>query len=77
MLIAVAIVLVIAVLFAADQVVKMTKRSRRRAEVGRRLRAATAAADDRNTRRNAAAEVSGALTSIIPAIGDLETRHVE
>jgi hypothetical protein len=76
-LIAVAIVLVIAALFAADRVVKVTKRSRRRAEVGRRLRAVTVAADDRNRKRKAAAEVSGALTSIMPAIGDLETRHVE
>jgi hypothetical protein len=76
-LIAVAIVLVIAALFAADRVVKVTKRSRRRAEVGRRLRAVTVAADDRNRKRRAAAEVSGALTSIMPAIGDLETRHVE
>ena len=77
MLIAVAIVLVIAAMFAADRVVKVTKRSRRRAEVGRRLRAVTVAADDRNRKRRAAAEVSGALTSIMPAIGDLETRHVE
>jgi hypothetical protein len=76
-LIVVAIVLVIAGLFAADRVVKVTKRSRRRAEVGRRLRAVTVAADDRNRKRKAAAEVSGALTSIMPAIGDLETRHVE
>jgi hypothetical protein len=76
-LIAVAIVLVIAALFAADRVVKVTKRSRRRAEVGRRLRAVTVAADDRNRKRKAAADVSGALTSIMPAIGDLETRHVE
>jgi hypothetical protein len=76
-LIAVAIVLVIAGLFAADRVVKVTKRSRRRAEAGRRLRAVTIAADDRNRQRKAAAEVSGALTSIMPAIGDLETRHVE
>jgi hypothetical protein len=70
-------VLVIAGLFAADRVVKVTKRSRRRAETGRRLRAVTVAADDRNRQRKAAAEVSGALTSIMPAIGDLETRHVE
>jgi hypothetical protein len=76
-LIVVAIVLVIAGLFAADRVVKVTKRSRRRAEAGRRLRAVTVAADDRNRQRKAAAEVSGALTSIMPAIGDLETRHVE
>jgi hypothetical protein len=76
-LIAVVFVLVIAALFAADRVVKVTKRSRRRAEASRRLHAATARADDRNRQRKAAAEVSGALTSIMPAIGDFETRHVE
>ncbi len=77
MLIVVAIVLVIAALVAVDRMVKVSKRTRRRAEVGRRLSAVTAAAEDRNRQRQAAAEVSGALTSIMPAIGDLETRHVE
>jgi hypothetical protein len=76
-LIAVLIVLVFGLLLAADRAVKVTKRVSRRKEVNRRLVAVTDAADDRNRRRTAAAEVSGALTSVIPAIGDHEIRHVE
>ena len=77
MLIAVLFVLVIGLLLVADRVVKVTKRGLRRKEANRRLVAAAAVAEDRNRRRTAAAEVSGALTSVFPAIAEHETRHVE
>jgi heme exporter protein D len=70
------IVLAVGVLFAVDRAIKVLKRIRRRQEANRRLvAAATAEAKDRQ--RKAATEASGALTSLIPAIHDHETRHVD
>ena len=76
-LIAVAIVLLVGLLFAIDRANKAIKRIRRRREANRRLVAAAAVAEANNTQRKAAAEASKALTSLIPAIHDHETRHVD
>jgi hypothetical protein len=73
-LIAVAIVLLVALLFAIDRANKTMKRIRRRREANRRRVAAAAEAKDRQ--RKATAEASKALTSLIPAIQEHETRHV-
>ena len=75
-LIAVAIVLLVALLFAIDRANKAVKRIRRRREANRRLVAAAAAAEAKNRQRTAAAEASKALTSLIPAIQEHDTRHV-
>ena len=76
-LIAVAIVLLVGLLFAIDRANKTVKRIRRRREANRRLAAAAAVAEARNRQRKAAAEASKALTSLIPAIQEHETpRHV-
>ena len=77
MLIAVAIVLLVALLFAIDRATKAIKRIRRRREANRRRVAAAAVAEANNKQRKAAAEASKALTSLIPAIQEHETpRHV-
>ncbi len=77
MLIAVAIVLLVALLCAIDRANKTIKRIRRRREANRRLVAAAAVAEAKDRQRKAAAEVSKALTSVIPAIQEHETpRHV-
>jgi hypothetical protein len=76
-LIAVAIVLFVALLCAIDRANKTIKRIRRRREANRRLVAAAAVAEAKDRQRKAAAEVSKALTSVIPAIQEHETpRHV-
>jgi hypothetical protein len=75
-LLTVAIVVLIVILIAADRTVKAIKRIRGRREANRRLIAAAAVAEAKLSQRKAAVEVSGALTSVIPAIHDLETRHV-
>jgi hypothetical protein len=76
-LIAVAIVLLVALLCAIDRANKTIKRIRRRREANRRLVAAAAVAEAKDRQRKAAAEVSKALTSVIPAIQEHETpRHV-
>jgi uncharacterized protein YdaU (DUF1376 family) len=75
-LIAVAIVLLVALLFAIDRANKTMKRIRRRREANRRLVAAAAAAEAKDRQRKATAEASKALTSLIPAIQEHETRHV-
>jgi hypothetical protein len=75
-LLAVVIVLFVGLLFAADRMVKVSKRIRRRQEANRRLIAAAAQAEAKNAQRTATAEASKALTSLIPAIQH-DTRHVE
>ena len=75
-LIAVAIVLLVGLLFAIDRANKAIKRIRRRREANRRLVAAAAVAEANNSQRKAAAEASKALTSLIPAIQEHDTRHV-
>jgi hypothetical protein len=77
-LIAVAIVLLVALLFAIDRANKAITRIRRRREANRRLVAAAAAAEAKNRQRTAVAEASKALTSLIPAIQEHDTpRHVQ
>jgi hypothetical protein len=76
-LLIVAIVLVICLLLAADRAVKAIRRGRRRRGVNERLAAVTAAAEAKYNQRRAATEASRALTSVMPAIHDLETRSVD
>lgn len=76
-LLAVAIVLFVGLLLAADRAVKAIKQARRRREANRRLAAATALAEAEHRRRRAAAEASGALTSVMPIIHDHEPRRVD
>ena len=75
-LIAVAIVLLVGLLFAIDRANKAIKRIRRRREANRRLVAAAAVAEANKSQRKAAAEASKALTSLIPAIQEHDIRHV-
>jgi Flp pilus assembly protein TadB len=77
LLIAVVVVLFACLLFAADRAVKVIKQTRRRREAARRLAAATAQADAKNRQRKASERASGALTSVMPTIHDVETRHVD
>ena len=76
LLIAVAIVLFVCLLFAADRAVKVIKRERRRREASRRLEAATAQGKAKHQQRKANEQASGALTSVIPTIHDVDTRVV-
>ncbi len=73
----VAIVLVVGLLVVADRAVKVVKRVRRRQEANRRLVAAAAKAETRHRKRTAAVEASGALTSVMPTIHDVDTRLVD
>ncbi len=73
----VAIVMFVGLLVAADRAVKVVKRALRRREANRRLVAAAAAAEARHRQRTAAAEASGALTSVMPTIHDIDTRVVD
>jgi hypothetical protein len=75
-LLAVAIVLFVGVLLAADRAVKVLRRVRRRREANRRLAAAAAGAEAEDRQRRAAAEASVALTSLMPTIHDHDPRHV-
>ena len=76
-LLIVLIVLFVGLLLAADRVVKLIKRGLRRREANRRLAAAAAQAEQRDRQRRAVAEASTALTSVMPAIHDHGTRHVD
>jgi hypothetical protein len=76
-LIPVLIVLLVSLLFAADRTAKVIKRARRRRDAGRRLAAAAAQAEAKDRQRKAAAQASGALTSVMPTIHDVETRRVD
>ena len=77
-LIAVAVVLFTGLLIvAADRTVKVARQARRRREAGRRLAAATARGKAKHRQRKAAEQASGALTSVMPTIHDVETRHVD
>ena len=71
------VLLVVLVAAAADRAVKVIKRERRRREATRRLAAATAQAEARDRQRKAAEQASGALTSVMPTIHDIDTRHVD
>jgi len=76
LLFAVAVVLFACLLFAVDRTVKVLKQTRRRRETTRRLTAATAQAEAKNRQRKATERASGALTSVMPTIHDVETRLV-
>ncbi len=76
-LIAVAVVLFACLLFAADRTVKVIKQTRRRREASRRLAAAAAWAEAKDRQRKAAERASVDLTSVMPTIHDVDTRHVE
>jgi hypothetical protein len=76
-LIAVAVVLFACLLFAADRTLKVIKQARRRREAGRRLAAAAAGAEAKDRQRKAAQQASVDLTSVMPTIHDVDTRHVE
>jgi len=77
-LIAVLIVLFVCLLAAAvDRAIKTAKRNRRRLDATRRLAAAAAQGEAQHKRRKAAEQVSGALTSVMPTIHDVDTRHVD
>lgn len=56
------------VLYAADRVVKARVRGRRLRRMSERLAAATVRAERQQERKEAAAQASAALTSVIPAI---------
>jgi len=77
MLLAVVVVLLIALLLAADRAVKAVRRGRRLREADARLTAAAARAEAEDRQRRAAAEASGALTSVMPAIHEHPPRHVD
>ncbi len=76
-LIAVTVVLFACLLFAADRTVKVIKQTRRRREATRRLAAATAGAETKDRQRKATEQASVDLTSVMPTIHDVDTRHVE
>ena len=76
-LIVVAVFLLACLLLAADRTVKVIRQGRRRREAGRRLAAATAQGKAKHRQRKAAEQASGALTSVMPTIHDVETRHVD
>jgi hypothetical protein len=75
-LIAVVIVLLVCLLLAADRAVKVIKRGLRRREVNRRFAAVAAQAEAEDRQRKAAERASGALTSVMPTIYDVDTRTV-
>ena len=76
-LIAILVVLSACLLAAAvDRAIKRIKRERRRLEATRRLAAAAAQAEARDRQRKAAEQAGGALTSVMPTIHDMDTRHV-
>jgi hypothetical protein len=76
-LIAVTVVLFVGLLFATDRTLKVIKQARRRREAGRRLAAAAAGAEAKNRQRKAAQQASVDLTSVMPTIHDVDTRHVD
>jgi hypothetical protein len=59
---------VVFLLYLADRLVKARGRARRLQNMSERLAAATARADKQLAEREAAAQASAALTSVVPAI---------
>ena len=76
MLLAVVVVLLLGLL-AVDRTVKAVGRGRRRRRASARLAAAAAQAEAEDRQRRAAAEASGALTSVMPTIHDHAPRRVD
>ena len=77
LLVAVGFVLLICLLVVADRTFKAVQRGRRRREAAQRLTAAAAKAEARDRQRKATERVSAALTSVMPTIHDIDTRHVD
>ena len=75
----VVIALVAGLLFLLDRALKAIQEGRRRRAAGLRLAAAAAHAEEVARQRRAAADASGALTSVLPAIQQSERgpRRVE
>jgi hypothetical protein len=61
----------------ADRVVRAVRRGLRRRVANERLTAAAARAEAEHRQRTAAAEASGALTSVMPTIHEHDPRHVD
>jgi hypothetical protein len=76
-LIAVAVVLFACLLLVTDRTIKVIKRARRRRDAGRRLAAAAAQGEAKHRQRKSAERASGALTSVMPTIHDVDPRHVD
>ena len=76
LLLAVAVVLLMFLLYAADRGLKAIRRGQRRRNAGWRLAAAAAQAEEDERQRRTAKEASGALTSVMPAINDRGPRRV-
>jgi hypothetical protein len=77
MQLAVVAVLFLGLLLAADWAVKAVRRGRRRRRASARLAAAADRAEADDRQRRAAAEASGALTSVMPTVHDHEPRRVD
>jgi hypothetical protein len=75
----VVLALVAGLLFLLDRALKAVQEGRRRRAAGLRLAAAAAHAEEVARQRRAAADASGALTSVLPAIQQAERgpRRVE
>jgi hypothetical protein len=72
------VLLVAGLLVLADRATEVVRRARKRRAAAERLAAAAARAQEKSRARDAAAEASGALTTVLPAIlvEDHEPRHV-
>jgi hypothetical protein len=77
LLVAIVFVLLICVLVVADRTFKAVQRGRRRRDAAQRLTAAAAQGAARHRQRKATEQVSTALTSVMPTIHDVDTRHVD
>jgi hypothetical protein len=71
LLVAVVFVLLICLLVVADRTFKAVQRGRRRRDAAQRLTAAAAKGAAKHR------QVSTALTSVMPTIHDVDTRHVD
>jgi len=70
-------VLLICLLVVADRTFKAVQRGRRRRDAAERLTAAAAKGEAKARQRRATEQVSAALTSVMPTIHDIDTRHVD
>ena len=77
LLVAVVFVLLICILVVADRTVKAVQRGRRRRDAAQRLTAAAVKGVAKHRQRQATEQVSGALTSVMPTIHDVDTRKVD
>jgi hypothetical protein len=77
LLVAAVFVLLICVLVVADRTFKAVQRGRRRREAAQRLTAAARQGAAKHRQRQATEQVSTALTSVMPTIHDVDTRHVD